>query len=234
MTSMAKNSSRSVLLVEDHQELAETVGSYLEATNYIVDYASDGLTAMHLGVTNTYDAIVLDIMLPGVDGLTVCQRLRDDAAVTTPIIMLTARDQLDDKLKGFESGADDYLIKPFDMPELEARLDAVIRRSQHLEKQYEVSGLKLNLDTMEVVRDGQNLLLSRTLFNILHVLIRESPKVVTRAALEKELWGDEPPDSDTLRSHIYNLRRIIDRPFELPLLQTRQGQGYCLREPVPE
>ena len=233
MTSMAKNSSRSVLLVEDHQELAETVGSYLEATNYIVDYAGDSLTAMHLGVTNTYDAIVLDIMLPGVDGLTVCQRLRDDETVTTPIIMLTARDQLDDKLKGFELPTTAQQ-KPFDMPELEARLDAVIRRSQHLEKQYEVSGLKLNLDTMEVARDGQNLLLSRTLFNILHVLIRESPKVVTRAALEKELWGDEPPDSDTLRSHIYNLRRIIDRPFEVPLLQTRQGQGYMPANPAAE
>jgi DNA-binding response OmpR family regulator len=173
-------------------------------------------------------------MLPGVDGLTVCQRLRDDANVTTPIIMLTARDQLSDKLKGFESGADDYLIKPFDMPELEARLEAVIRRSQHLEKEYHVSGLTLNLDTMEVVRDEQPLTLSRTLFNILHVLIRESPKVVTRAALERELWGDEPPDSDTLRSHIYNLRRIIDRPFDEPLLQTRQGQGYCLRKASAE
>ena len=164
---MAKNSTRSVLLVEDHQELAETVGSYLEAPYCRLCWRRPHRDAP--GVTNTYDAIVLDIMLPGVDGLTVCQRLRDDAAVTTPIIMLTARDQLDDKLKGFESGADDYLIKPFDMPELEARLDAVIRRSQHLEKQYEVSGLKLNLDTMEVSREGQNLLLSRTLFNILHV-----------------------------------------------------------------
>ena len=112
------------------------MGAYLEASGYIVDYATDGLTAMHLGVTNIYEAIVLDVMLPGVDGLTVCKRLRDDANVTTPIIMLTARDQLTDKLKGFESGADDYLIKPFDMPELEARLEAVIRRSQHLEKEY--------------------------------------------------------------------------------------------------
>ena len=229
-----KTPNKSILLVEDHQELAETVGAYLEASGYIVDYASDGLTAMHLGVTNIYEAIVLDVMLPGVDGLTVCQRLRDDANVTTPIIMLTARDQLSDKLKGFESGADDYLIKPFDMPELEARLEAVIRRSQHLEKEFHVGGLTLNLDTMEVVRDEQPLTLSRTLFNILHVLIRESPKVVTRAALERELWGDEPPDSDTLRSHIYNLRRIIDRPFDEPLLQTRQGQGYCLRKASAE
>ena len=94
-----KTPNKSILLVEDHQELAETVGAYLEASGYIVDYASDGLTAMHLGVTNIYEAIVLDVMLPCVDGLTVCQRLRDDANVTTPIIMLTARDQLSDKLK---------------------------------------------------------------------------------------------------------------------------------------
>ena len=189
MTGMAKNSSRSVLLVEDHQELAETVGSYLEATNYIVDYAGDGLTAMHLGVTNTYDAIVLDIMLPGVDGLTVCQRLRDDAAVTTPIIMLTARDQLDDKLKGFESGADDYLIKPFDMPELEARLDAVIRRSQHLEKQYEVSGLKLNLDTMEVARDGQNLCCRERCSTYCMYLLENRPRSSPGRAGERAVGG---------------------------------------------
>ena len=224
-----KNVARSVLLVEDHGKLAETVGAYLEGSGYIVDYAADGLTAMHLGVTNSYDAIVLDIMLPGVDGLTVCQRLRNDAAVSTPIIMLTARGQLDDKLKGFESGADDYLIKPFDMQELEARLEAVIRRSLNLEKEYAIADLTMNMDTMEVRRGESLLPLSKTLFNILHVLIRESPKVVTRSTLEKELWGDEPPDSDTLRSHIYNLRRIIDRPFDSPLLQTRQGQGYCLR-----
>ena len=147
-----KNVARSVLLVEDHGELAETVGAYLEGSGYIVDYAADGLTAMHLGVTNSYDAIVLDIMLPGVDGLTVCQRLRNDAAVSTPIIMLTARDQLDDKLKGFESGADDYLIKPFDMQELEARLEAVIRRSLNLEKEYAIADLTMNMDTMEVRR----------------------------------------------------------------------------------
>ena len=123
-----KKTNRSVLLVEDHKQLAETVGEYLEASVYIVHYAADGLTALHIGASITYDAIILDIMLPGVDGLTVCQRLRDDAALTTPIIMLTARDQLTDKLKGFESGADDYLVKPFDMPELEARLDAVVAR----------------------------------------------------------------------------------------------------------
>ena len=119
-----------VLLVEDHQELAETVGAFLESSGYIVDYAGDGLSAMHLAVTEPFDAIVLDVMLPGLDGLEVCRRLRADAQLATPIIMLTARDQLDDKLKGFDVGADDYLVKPFDMPELEARLDALIRRGK--------------------------------------------------------------------------------------------------------
>ena len=121
-----------VLLVEDHQELAETVGAFLEASDHIVDYAADGLVALHLAVTENFDVIVLDIMLPGVDGIEVCKRLRNDARLTTPIIMLTARDQLDDKLKGFDVGADDYLVKPFDMPELVARIDALVRRDKGL------------------------------------------------------------------------------------------------------
>ena len=218
-----KTPNKSILLVEDHQELAETVGAYLEASGYIVDYATDGLTAMHLGVTNIYEAIVLDVMLPGVDGLTVCKRLRDDANVTTPIIMLTARDQLTDKLKGFESGADDYLIKPFDMPELEARLEAVIRRSQHLEKEYHVGGLTLNLDTMEVVRDEQPLTLSRTLFNILHVLIRESPKVVTRAARTPR-----PSSSPTSRRHLHTHGRRPPR-FSWPRAPDRRPVASKMR-----
>jgi DNA-binding response OmpR family regulator len=218
-----------VLLVEDHRDLAETVGDYLESKGYVVDFASDGLQALHLGVTESFDAIILDVMLPGLDGIQVCQRLRGDAQITTPILMLTARDQLDDKLTGFDAGADDYLVKPFDMPELVARIDALIRRERGVESSYVVGELKMNVDTMEVTRAGQPIKLSRTLFDILRILMRESPKVVPRQDIERELWGDDPPDSDALRSHLYNLRQAVDKPFDTPLIETLASRGYRIR-----
>jgi len=219
----------SILLVEDHPELAATVGDYLEAKGYTVDYASDGVMAVHLAVTQPFDAIVLDVMLPGLDGIKVCQRLRREAQLTTPIIMLTARDQLDDKLAGFEVGADDYLVKPFDMPELVARVEAIIRRGRGIASVYTVEDLTMNLETMEVRRGGREIKLSRTMFDILRILLRESPKVVPRETLERELWGDDLPDSDTLRSHLYNLRRAVDKPFDHPLVETLAGRGYRIR-----
>ena len=223
---------KSILLVEDHRDLAETTGAYLTACGFLVDYAADGLTALHLAVTETFDAIVLDIMLPGVDGLEVCRRLREDAGLTTPIIMLTARDRLEDKLAGFERGSDDYLVKPFDMPELVARIESLIRRNEGIEQKLEVGDLILDAKTLEVTRAGKHLHLSKTLFEILKVLMRESPAVVTRETLERDIWGDDLPDSDTLRSHMYNLRRIVDRPFGSSLISTRPGLGYTLRAPA--
>ncbi len=220
--------SLNILLVEDHRTLAETTGAYLEACGHAVDYAADGLVALHLAVTERYDVIVLDLMLPGVDGMTVCKRLRNDAKITTPVIMLTARDQLDDKLSGFEAGADDYLIKPFDMPELAARIEALARRSKGINVRYELAELSLDAETLEVRRQGQLIALTGTAFEILHVLMREHPKVVSRRALEHELWGDAPPESDALRSHLYKLRQALDRPFETPLVATIPGRGYRL------
>ncbi len=218
-----------ILLVEDHRELAETVGAFLEASGCTVDYAADGLIALHLAVTEYYDAIVLDIMLPGVDGLEVCRRLRNEAKLTTPIIMLTARDQLEDKLQGFENGADDYLLKPFDLPELVARIEAVVRRGKGLSTRYEIGKLTLDLDTLEVRREGNLLSVSRTGFEILRTLMREYPKVVSRIELEQALWGDDPPDSDALRSHLYNLRQSVDRPFNVGMIETLAGRGYRIR-----
>lgn len=219
-----------VLLVEDHRELAETTGAFLESHGHLVDYAPDGLVALHLAVTNDYDVIVLDIMLPGPDGLEVCERLRRDAKLGTPIIMLTARDRLEDKLAGFETGADDYLVKPFDMPELVARVEALARRDRGLATRFEIGDLVVDLDSRQVRRAGQAISLSRTAFTILGVLAREHPKVVSRRELEHELWGDSPPDSDALRSHLYNLRRAVDRPFAQPMIHTLSGAGYCIRE----
>ena len=233
LETMSRKLNGKILLVEDHQDLAETVGDYLESRGYVVDFAADGLQALHLGVTESFDAIVLDLMLPGLNGIEVCRRLRTDAQVTTPVLMLTARDQLDDKLTGFEAGADDYLVKPFDMPELVARLDALIRRERGVESSYTVGELTLNVDTMEVTRAGQPIRLSRTLFDILRILMREAPKVVPRQALERELWGDDLPDSDALRSHLYNLRQAVDKPFDTPLIETLASRGYRIRVSDP-
>jgi len=222
-----------LLLVEDHKDLAEAVGAYLESSGFTMDYAYDGLSALHLASTEKYDAIILDIMLPGIDGLEICARLRKDAHLSTPILMLTARDQLDDKLLGFQQGADDYLVKPFDMPELEARLNALIRRQRGEldEAIYQVADLRLDTRTMQVTRQNQIIQLSPTCLRILRILMRESPKLISREQLEKELWGDLTPDSDTLRSHVYKLRKAIDKPFNQALLQTQQGLGLRLVAP---
>jgi len=218
-----------ILLVEDHRDLAETVGDFLESQGFTVDFAHDGLLALRLAGNEHFDAIVLDIMLPGLDGIEVCRRLRKDLQLSTPVLMLTARDQLDDKLIGFDAGADDYLVKPFELPELVARLDAMVRRQRGVTSSYTVGDLQLNLDTMEASREGKALKLSRTLFDILRILMREYPKVVTRAAVEQELWGDDLPDSDTLRSHLYNLRQVVDKPFAEPIIETLPGRGYRIR-----
>ena len=225
---MPEQINASVLLVEDHQNLAETIGDYLENSGFVMDYAGDGLTGLHLATTHRYDVIILDIMLPGIDGYQLAHRLRKDAQIGTPIIMLTARDQLPDKLKGFAEGADDYLVKPFDMPELEARLLAIIRRQRgELDAQIlSIADLTFDPRTLEVERSGKKIKLSPTAIRILHILMRESPKIVSREELEHELWGELIPDSDTLRSHLYNLRKAIDRPFDKPLIHTLQGMGF--------
>lgn len=222
-----------ILLVEDHKNLALAVGNYLESSGFIMDYAYDGLCALHLATTQSYDAIILDIMLPGVDGLEICRRLRQDLRLSTPILMLTARDQLQDKLSGFQQGADDYLVKPFDMPELEARMLALIRRERGEldESVYTIHDLSLNIRTMQVQRQNQVIHLSPTCLRILRILMRESPYLVTREQLEHELWGEITPDSDTLRSHLYKLRKAIDKPFDQPLLETQQGVGFRLVAP---
>jgi DNA-binding response OmpR family regulator len=222
-----------VLLVEDHRALADSIGAYLEAAGFVLDYAADGLSALNLAATQSYDAIVLDIGLPGVNGLEVCRTLRRDARSSTPIIMLTARDQIDDKLSGFDAGADDYLVKPFAMPELEARLHAIIRRRQSdaFAAKYVVGDLTLDVDAVEVTRAGRRIRLSRKQFDILRILMRQSPNVVTREEMERALWGEDVPDSDALRSHLYNLRRAVDKGFDHELIETVSGVGLRIRTP---
>jgi DNA-binding response OmpR family regulator len=226
-------SESSILLVEDHTDIAEMVTAYLENRGFVVDYAADGVTGLHLAVSNDYDAIVLDLTLPGMDGLDLCARLRNDARKDTPVIMLTARDTLDDKVTGLSTGADDYLIKPFAIKELEARLVSLIRRSQGetAREVLRIGDLQVDTATLEVDRSGQILSLTPISYKLLCVLMRASPSVVSRRELERKVWGDILPDSDTLRSHLYNLRKVIDKPFDQPLLQTIQGSGYRIVAP---
>lgn len=219
-----------ILLVEDHRDIAGAIIDFLEHRDFAVDYAADGITGLHLAVTNTYDVIVLDLMLPGLDGLAVCRKLREEARVDTPVLMLTARDTLDDKIIGLGAGADDYLVKPFEVRELEARIGTLLRRYRRAvaRETYTVDDLTLDMATLRVTRGGQVLTLTPIGLKLLTVLMRASPRVVTRQQLEREVWGDLLPDSDTLRSHLYTLRKVIDKPFARTLLHTISGVGYRL------
>ena len=223
----------SVLLVEDHRQLAQTVVEFLEQEGALVDYASDTTLARTLVQEHHYDILVLDVMLPGEDGYSFCQYLRKELALDTPVIFMTARDQLDDKLEGFARGGDDYIVKPFALPELVARVQALVRRERRevAPNLLTVADLQLDPARQEVRREGQLLKLSPTAFRILRILMRESPKVVSREQLEHELWGDLVPDSDALRSHLYNLRKAVDKPFEHALLETLPGVGFSIRPP---
>jgi DNA-binding response OmpR family regulator len=220
-----------ILVIEDNRDILANVLDYLQLKGFSVDCAQDGLTGLHLASTGHYDLIVLDIMLPGIDGYQVCKRLREDGRNEVPILMLTARDALDDRLQGLQAGADDYLIKPFALSELVARIEAILRRSQGSRKrQLKVADLTYDLDTLHVSRSGQSLKLNPLGLKLLAVLMQKSPAVVRREALEEALWGDDCPDSDSLRSHIHQLRQVLDKPFAYPLLHTLHGVGYRLAE----
>jgi DNA-binding response OmpR family regulator len=221
-----------ILLVEDHQDIAEMVFAYLERRGFVLDHAADGVTGLHLAVSEDYDLIILDLMLPGMDGLELCAKLRNEAHKDTPVLMLTARDTLADKVAGLDTGADDYLIKPFEIQELEARARALIRRRQGAlnPETLQVADLVVDTGTLIVRRAGRDLSLTPIGMKMLTILMRASPRVVSRRELERQVWGDVLPDSDTLRSHLYNLRKAIDRPFEHPLLHTVQGAGYRIAD----
>lgn len=219
-----------ILIVEDNRDILANLTDYLELKGYTVDCAQDGLTGMHLAASQSYDLAVLDVMLPGIDGFTLCQRLRE-ARNHLPVIMLTARDTLDDRLQGFSAGADDYLVKPFELSELVARIEAVLRRTYGASRLLVVADLSLDLDSLEVKRAGQLIKLNPIALKLLEVLMQRSPAVVRREQLEEAVWGDDCPDSDSLRSHIHHLRQLVDKPFSVPLIQTIHGIGFKLVAP---
>ena len=221
-----------ILIVEDNIDIAENIADFFDLQGHVTDFAMDGIGGLHLALTQEYDAIILDIMLPGMDGLTFCRKLRNEGEKGTPVLMLTARDTLDDKLEGFDAGADDYLVKPFELEELSARIQALVRRSDHARKKLlRIGDLEMDLGKMQVQRTGRLIELNRACLKILTMLMQASPNVVSRQEIEHALWSDTPPGSDALRSHIYTLRQAVDKPFKHHLIQTVHGLGYKLVDP---
>jgi DNA-binding response OmpR family regulator len=217
-----------LLVIEDNRNLIANLFDHFEARGHTLDAAPDGITGLHLAATQSYDAVVLDWMLPRLEGPEVLRRLREEHGSAVPVIMLTARDELPDKIVGFRAGADDYLTKPFALPELEVRLEALMARAhgRQRRKVLEVHDLRLDLDTLEASRAGKALHLFPACRKLLEVLLRASPAAVTRERLEQALWGEDPPDRDMLRSHIYELRRSVDGSFQEKLIHTLPRTGY--------
>ena len=222
-----------ILVIEDNKDIAANIADYFEPLGHSLDFAADGLVGLHLAVTENFDVIVLDLMLPGIDGIALCQKLRNDANMDTPVLMLTARDLLDDKLAGFKAGADDYLVKPFSVKELEVRLEALIKRTQASKNNstLAVADLSFNTETLEISRAGKKIELNPIQRRLLQLLMENSHRVVQRDELEQHIWGDILPDKDILRTHIYNLRNLIDKPFAEKLLHTFHSAGYRLYVP---
>ncbi|MGB8695426.1 response regulator transcription factor [Acinetobacter sp.] len=216
-----------VLMVEDHYELASTLCEFLEEHDFVVDHARNLDAARHLLKQRPYHVLLLDINLPDGSGYELCEWLRNQQGMDIPVLMLTARDTLDDKLKGFKSGTDDYLVKPFDFNELVMRIQALIKRSlgEVSNSQIKIHDLILDPARQHLSRSGQTIELPPIQFKLLKLLMRNSPKVMTKQEIMMELWGDEEPESDALRSHIYNLRKTVDKPFEQKLIHTVSGVG---------
>jgi DNA-binding response OmpR family regulator len=222
--------SMKVLIVEDDSAIAANLYDYLEDSGYEVDMATSGNTGLQMALAESWDAILLDLALPGMDGLTLCRRLREEAGRDTPVLMLTARDALDDKLEGFVHGADDYLVKPFSLKEVGARLGALIKRYRGRVATMELrfADVRLDLSTMTVERAGRPVKLPPKCLQLLRILMQSPHRTFSRAELESEVWGEELPDSDTLRTHIYTLRRALSEPGETDLVETIHGVGYRL------
>lgn len=217
-----------VLIIEDDVDIASNLYEFLEGRGNIVDLARDGVTGMHLAVSGDFDAIVLDLGLPGVDGLCLCRKLRREARQDVPILILTARDLLDDKLAAFDAGADDYLVKPFALREVEARLHALVtrRRGRVVDQRLSFEAIEYDPATLAVTVEGRTVHLSRKCLRLLEMLIAAPHRVFTRAELERELWGEGQPQSDSLRSHMHLLRRALtDQKGHAPI-ETVHGIGY--------
>lgn len=215
-----------LLVVEDDIDLATSLIDYLELESIQCDHAANGVAALSLIQANSYDVIVLDLNLPKMDGIQVCQHMRSDGN-DTPVLMLTARDSLDDKVNGFGAGTDDYLVKPFAMEELLVRVCALSKRRSGQATTICAQGLKLDLERKTAARGERILKLTPTGFKLLEALMRQSPNAISREVLLQRVWGDEAPDSNSLKVHLHKLRKQVE--VEGPLIRTITGFGFALR-----
>lgn len=225
-----------VLIVEDQLQLAENIMEYLGEQRYALDFAYDGLTALHLLGVNQYDVIILDVMLPALSGIELCRKVRGELGSSTPIILVTARSEVEDKMEGFESGADDYLVKPFDLRELKVRIEALHRRSSVRKKSIRAGVLGFDQGTLTLsVEGGPSVELGSSGAVIFETLIKRYPSFVSYEELMAELSvKDREVDAHTLRTHIYNLRRLLKITVNADLIRTIRGRGYRLIQPDEE
>ena len=223
-----------ILLVEDDAVIASSLSKGLREAAYAVDVATDGDAALSEAAINPYDAIVLDVMLPKRDGFAVCRELRQ-RGLTTPVLMLTARDAVRDRITGLDTGADDYLTKPFEFGELLARLRALLRRGPVLAPAVlRVADLELDTHAQRATRAGREVALTTREYALLEFLARNAGRVVGRAEISDHVWDDNyDPVSNLIESYINRLRKKLDAPGLPPLIHTRRGAGYVLDEAPP-
>lgn len=222
-------------MVEDHPVIARQVIAFMDGLHWQTDHAATGALAIALATREPYDVVVLDLNLPDIDGLDVCRAIKEKAPRNVPVLMLTARDAFDDKARGFNGGADDYLTKPFDLRELALRCEALARRGQlHREQQLAIGPLLLLAREQRAVHQGADLALTPAGFKILSALCEAHPRAVSRSALTHALWGANPPDSDALKSHIYALRKQLELAGNAGMIVTIPQLGYRLQLPAAD
>lgn len=227
---IAETALLKVLLIEDDKDLGTLIKEYLNLERIECEIEETGTSGLHRAKNPNgfgYDCIILDLNLPLLDGISICKILRKNS-IETPIIMLTARDRLNDKLSGFDAGTNDYLCKPFEMEELIARIKALAQR-KFKGNQLVCGNLVMDLNEKTVKRESRNIPLTSIEYRILKLLLSHSPRILDKQKIAFEIWGDEPPDSDSLKVHIHKLRKLIDAPGENPLLHTVPGHGYVIR-----
>ena len=220
-----------LLLVEDEAALACRTQESLEEAGYTVDWARDGVQALALTRERDYAAVILDLMLPGIDGWEVCERLRRRRD-PTPILMLTARGALEDRIRGFEIGGDDYLPKPFALPELRVRVRALIRRAAvHRTRIIRITDLEIDTEARRVSRAGREIALTPREYTLLEALARNEGRVLSREYIQERVWNDDESYSNTTAVRIRQLRQKVDDGHPVRLIHTVYGQGYVLRAP---